>query len=270
MRDVHASSTVVALYGLTCIPRIERVENDETVLRVVFYNVGMQQSALDTKTSERAEKRWRLLHAASARKGYGHSSRPGSIGTQAIAVSPERSNCTAPVIPLSLQTFSRPFEKGKRGGSEEAQASGRVIRNWRACVWKLKLDAHLARKALRDGEELLEEIHARRVHVPVDRANVAHGDGIARTHDFGLRPGENMCRDVPIEVRAHLRTLQRSEELVVAAMVLQSPLQTFSFVSGVTGQLILNLYDAVAISFWCHLHLSRKTKKVHLHLCQPS
>ena len=33
------------------------VENDETLLRVAFYNVGMQQSALDTKTSERADKR---------------------------------------------------------------------------------------------------------------------------------------------------------------------------------------------------------------------
>ena len=35
-------------------------------------------------------------------------------------------------------------------------------------------------------------------------------------------PGENMCRDVPIEVRAQLRNLQRSEEPVVQAMVLQS------------------------------------------------
>ena len=32
------------------------VENDETVFRAAFYNVGIQQSALDTKTSERAEK----------------------------------------------------------------------------------------------------------------------------------------------------------------------------------------------------------------------
>ena len=37
------------------------VENDETLLRVAFYNVGMQQSALDTKTSERADKRCRIL-----------------------------------------------------------------------------------------------------------------------------------------------------------------------------------------------------------------
>ena len=90
-------------------------------------------------------------------------------------------------------------------------------------VWKLKLDANLARKALRDGErlakkldsgkiqldwlfqqqkELLEEFHVRRLHVRVDRANVAHGHGIARTHDFGFRPGENMCREVPIAGRA--------------------------------------------------------------------
>ena len=59
-------------------------------------------------------------------------------------------------------------------------------------------------------KELLEEFHAKRLHVRVDRAYVAYGHGIARTHDFGFRPGENMCRDVPIEVRAHLRTLQSS------------------------------------------------------------
>ena len=32
------------------------VENDETVLRVAFYNVGMQQSALDSMKSDRAAK----------------------------------------------------------------------------------------------------------------------------------------------------------------------------------------------------------------------
>ena len=102
-------------------------------------------------------------------------------------------------------------------------------------MWRLKLDAHLARKALRDGErlarkvqtgktkwdwlshkerQLLDDFNDRRLHVRVDRANNEYGHGIARTHEFGFRPGENMCRDVPIEVRAHLRTLQISEEPV--------------------------------------------------------
>ena len=98
-------------------------------------------------------------------------------------------------------------------------------------VWRLKLNAHLARKALREGEslqrkilsgnkkwewlslkqrQLLDDFAGRRLHVQVDRANTAYGDGIARTNDFGFRPGENMCRDIPIEVRAHLRTLHIS------------------------------------------------------------
>ena len=58
--------------------------------------------------------------------------------------------------------------------------------------------------------QLLDDFVARRLHVKVDRANIAFGHGIARTHDFGFRPGENMCRDIPIEVRAHLRTLHIS------------------------------------------------------------
>ena len=101
-------------------------------------------------------------------------------------------------------------------------------------VWKLKLDAHLARKALRDGErlarkiqtgkrnpywlspkerQLLDDFNEGRLHVRVDQANEKYGHGIARTNDFGFRVGENMCRDIPIEVRAHLRTLQRSAAL---------------------------------------------------------
>ena len=113
-------------------------------------------------------------------------------------------------------------EAKKRKREEETHGAGEP-------VWKLKLNAHKARKALRDGErlqrkvekgqtpwkwlsqfeqQLLEDFDARRLHVRVDRANKAYGHGIARTRDFGFRPGENMCRDVPIEVRAHLRTLQ--------------------------------------------------------------
>ena len=30
-------------------------------------------------------------------------------------------------------------------------------------------------------------------------ANGKHGRGIARTHGLGLKPGENMCRRVPID-----------------------------------------------------------------------
>ena len=36
-------------------------ENDETVVRVAFYNVGIQQAHLDTKSFKRAEKRCRAL-----------------------------------------------------------------------------------------------------------------------------------------------------------------------------------------------------------------
>ena len=98
-------------------------------------------------------------------------------------------------------------------------------------MWRLKLEAHRARKALREGErlqrkvesgkvkwdwlstqqqQLVQDYDARRLHVRVDRANQAYGHGIARTHDFGFQPGENMCRDVGTEVLAHLRTLQRT------------------------------------------------------------
>ena len=114
-------------------------------------------------------------------------------------------------------------KENKRKREEEAHGAGEP-------VWRLKLAAHLARKALRDGErlnrnlnrgkihwdwlshqqrQLLEDHAARRLHVRVDRANIAYGHGIARTHDFGFRPGENMCLRIPIEVRAHLRTLQK-------------------------------------------------------------
>ena len=98
-------------------------------------------------------------------------------------------------------------------------------------VWKLKVSAHKARKALRAGERLERKLSSgkttwdslsseqqtlvnrfisRQAHVDVDNANAKYGHGMARTHDFGFRPGENMCRDVSIEVRAHLRTLNKS------------------------------------------------------------
>ena len=37
-----------------------------------------------------------------------------------------------------------------------------------------------------------------------------YGHGIARTNDYGFKEGENMCLDVPMEVRAHLRIVKNS------------------------------------------------------------
>ena len=59
-----------------------------------------------------------------------------------------------------------------------------------------------------DERESLELLARRTLHVQVDRANLAYGHGIARTNDFGFQEGENMCRHVPMDVRAHLRQLQ--------------------------------------------------------------
>ena len=132
------------------------------------------------------------------------------------------SSGTAPVIPLSLQTFSRPSKRKeedvkKRKLQDESHGAGEP-------VWKLKLDADLARKALRDGgrlvnkldsgkiqlhwlfhqqKELVEEFHARRLHVRVDRANVAYGHGIARTHDFGFGPEEKCVVTCPSRCEHH-------------------------------------------------------------------
>ena len=55
---------------------------------------------------------------------------------------------------------------------------------------------------------MIEDFNSRKLQVRVDQANPDFGHGIARTHDFGFKPGDNMCIDVPIEVRAQLRTLQ--------------------------------------------------------------
>ena len=93
-------------------------------------------------------------------------------------------------------------------------------------MWKLKRNAHRAREMLRQGERLCRKRDKdqiswdslstrqqhlvdgtinRELHVAVDKANKPYGHGIARTHDYGFRPGENICRDVPIEVRARRR-----------------------------------------------------------------
>ena len=130
----------------------------------------------------------------------------------------------------SLLTSWRPLNKEKAEEAKKRKLQDEA-HGAEEPQWKLKQNAHLARRALRDGErlakkvatdnlkykllprhqqELVEDFNARRLHVRVDEANLLYGHGIARTHDFGFRPGENMCRDVPIEVRAHLRTLQGS------------------------------------------------------------
>ena len=54
----------------------------------------------------------------------------------------------------------------------------------------------------------MEQLASRKLHVNVDKANKAYGHGIARTNDFGFEEGENMCRNVPMDVRAQLRLLQ--------------------------------------------------------------
>ena len=111
-------------------------------------------------------------------------------------------------------------EAKKRKLQDESHGAGEL-------VWKLKRDAHLARKMLRDGErlarrirtgkrnphclshkerELLDDLNEGRLHRRVDEANKAYGHGIARTNEFGFLPGQDMCRHVPIEVRAHLRS----------------------------------------------------------------
>ena len=57
---------------------------------------------------------------------------------------------------------------------------------------------------------LLEDWTAGRLQYAVDEANAAYGHGIARTNDFGFNEGENMTRDVPLEVRAQKRMLEMS------------------------------------------------------------
>ena len=96
-------------------------------------------------------------------------------------------------------------------------------------MWKLKHRAYKARKALREGrrlatqidrgiiewaslnrdeQDLIGDYNSDKLHAQVDQANLKYGHGIARTNDFGFKPGDNMCTDVPIEARAQLRTLQ--------------------------------------------------------------
>ena len=113
----------------------------------------------------------------------------------------------------------------EREDAEQAHGAGEP-------VWKLRRAAHDARDALRDAlrwqrkvqegkvtfdaltpeqRESQEHLAARRLHVQVDRANKAYGHGMARTSDFGFSPGDNMCRHVPIHVRAALRVLKKQD-----------------------------------------------------------
>ena len=99
-------------------------------------------------------------------------------------------------------------------------------------VWMLRARAKIARKKLRQAQSmsnkiqnnvldieylsdkqktLLEELDTRKLHFEVDRANEAYGHGVARTHVFGFTPGENMRRDIPMEIRAHLRQLRDAD-----------------------------------------------------------
>ena len=169
------------------------------------------------------EARQKLSHAAFARKvrSWFEAWLDRYLGNRHVARAVIHHGTSDPAVVANiLEAIEKEKEEEvkKRKLQDESHGAGEP-------VWKLKLDAHLARKALRDGErlakklldwlphqqkELLEEFHARRLHVRVDRAHVAYGHGIARTHDFGFQPGENMCRDVPIELRAHLLTWQSS------------------------------------------------------------
>ena len=102
-------------------------------------------------------------------------------------------------------------------------------------AWKLRRRALECRKSWREGQrlrrksqerdfrydslsqrqkKLLDDFLNKTLHKAVDTANRAYGHGIARTSDFGFKPGDNMNQDVPTDVRAHrahlrwLRTFQ--------------------------------------------------------------
>ena len=110
------------------------------------------------------------------------------LGNRHVARTVIRYGCTNDsVLANMLEAIGaeKAEEAKKRKRQGEAHGAGEP-------VWKLKLNAHLARKALRDGERLarkvqtgnikwdclprheqdfIEDFHARRLHVRVDRAN---------------------------------------------------------------------------------------------------
>ena len=55
---------------------------------------------------------------------------------------------------------------------------------------------------------LLEAFDSGKLHGDVDKANKAYGHGMARTDAYGFEPGDNMCTEVPMDVKAHLRQLR--------------------------------------------------------------
>jgi len=62
----------------------------------------------------------------------------------------------------------------------------------------------------RHQTKVLDDMGSRLLHVAIDKANKKFGHGIARTNDFGFKSGENMCLDVSMEVRTHLRIVKNS------------------------------------------------------------
>ena len=90
-------------------------------------------------------------------------------------------------------------------------------------VWKLRRAALSARHDWRRGrrlssldygrldtyaQRLVDEWWSGALAVRVDRANKAYGHGIARTHDFGFEPGQNMCTQIPADIAAAVRRLR--------------------------------------------------------------
>ena len=78
-----------------------------------------------------------------------------------------------------------------RGRAQAARAElreGRLLSD--------SLDANtLPYNRLNDRQlRLVDEYNSRALHQKVDAANKEYGHGVARTHDYGFAPGEQMCR----------------------------------------------------------------------------
>ena len=186
-----------------------------------------------TLTPWQEEERRTLAHAQFCKKArsWFEAWLNNYLGNRFVARAVIRYGCANVALLTTLVTAidaEKQAEAKKRKLHVETHGAGEP-------VWQLRLNAHHARQALRDGrrlarkvaaghltweclsgcgQDLMQDYNARRLHVRVDEANAAYGHGIAQTHDFGFRPGQNMCRDLPIEVRAVLRTLQGSCEPV--------------------------------------------------------
>ncbi len=90
-------------------------------------------------------------------------------------------------------------------------------------VWKLRRTAHQARREWREGrrlskldywslndygQRLVDDWVCDALSVRMDKANQDYGHGIARTHDFGYEPGQNMNTQIPTDVAAALKLLK--------------------------------------------------------------